>query len=332
MLPATVDPMSTDLAPAAATPSITLEQGVAIRAALDAALAPGTQVAYASSWRTWSTWCEAHGHQPMPAHPLSLAAWVTERATALSVSTITKDLAAVRAAHEAAGVDDPTAGRDLRLVMKGLRRTYGVAPRKQAHPVTTAELRRVLGAIDRKTLRGKRDAAILLTGYAGALRRGELAALRVGDVAFAAAGAVITLRRSKSDQEGQGAVVGIVRGQHSETDPVSALREWLRAADVSGEDALFQRIAPGARKAMGRGMSGQSIATVLTARANAAGLDDLPISGHSLRAGHATQASEAGVAATRIARTTRHARLETLAKYVRPAEALADSTSSELGL
>lgn len=156
--------------------------------------------------------------------------------------------------------------------------------------------------------------------------------MHVDDLAFSARGVVVTLRHSKSDQDGEGALIGVVRGQHPETDPVRALRTWITAAGITGTDPLFQRIGRQASRVMDRPMSGQSIATVLVERAAAAGLDDLPISGRSLRGGHATQAAEAGVAALRIARTTRHARLETLARYVRPSEVLADTTSSELGL
>lgn len=98
-----------------------------------------------------------------------------------------------------------------------------------------------------------------------------------------------------------------MRGQHPETDPVRALREWVKAADLRAGDALFQRIGRRAARVIDRPLSPQSIGEVVTERAHAAGLDDLNITGHSLRAGHATQASNAGVPALRIGRTTRHA-------------------------
>ncbi len=314
-------------------PRITRVQAEAVRAAADAALATGTRRVYASSWRTWQVWCDLHGHTPLPAHPLTIATWVTERAAeGRSVSTLTKDLAALRFHHEYAGHDDPTASRDLRVVLRGLRRTLGTAPRRQAHALVTDEVRRVVGQIDRTTMRGKRDAALILMGFAAALRRSELAGLDVDDLVFSARGLVVTLRRSKSDQEGHGVVVGVVRGQHPDTDPVKAVRDWTKAADLTAGDALFQRIGRGSNRVMDRRLSGQSVGAIIRDRARAAGLDDLNVSGHSLRAGHATQAAEAGVAALRIARTTRHARLETLGRYVRPAEVLSDTTSGDLGL
>ncbi|WP_182112769.1 tyrosine-type recombinase/integrase [Actinotalea sp. JY-7876] len=327
----TTTTITTDLTPIA--PSLTPAQVAGIRDALEAALSPGTRRVYASSWRQWAAWCEAGGHQALPAHAAVIAAWVVERAGAgTALATVTKDVAAIRAHHDAAGVDDPTVSRDLRQVLRGLRRQHGVTPRRQAHPLVTTDLRRVLDGIDRTTLRGKRDAAILLLGYAAALRRSELADLRVGDLRSTRDGLVVTVRRSKSDQEGAGAVVGVARGSDPASDPVLAVRQWITAADLVSDDHLCQRIARGANRVMGRPMAGQSIATVLQERAAAVGLGDLGVSGHSLRAGHATQAAEAGVDASRIARTTRHARLETLAAYVRPAEALRDTTSRDLGL
>lgn len=323
---------------------VTPEQAAAVQDALDASLSPGTQAAYASSWKVWSAWCERTGNTPMPAQPAALAAFLTDRAAAgqvdasgrragVAVSTLTKDLAAIRSVHERAGLEDPTGHRGVRMVMRGLRRAVGVAPIKQAHAVSTVEVRRVVGAIDRESsLRGKRDSAILLVGYAGAFRRSELAALKVSSLSFRPDAFLVSLGRTKGDQEGSGSTVAILRGEHAETDPVTAVRAWVKAAGISGDDPLFQPIAWSDRAVLDRGMSGAAIAAVIKERARAAGFEDLGVSGHSLRAGHATQAAENGVPATKIQRTTRHTSLASLQAYVRPSERLADTTSGSLGL
>ncbi|WP_024285342.1 tyrosine-type recombinase/integrase [Cellulomonas sp. KRMCY2] len=320
------------------TPTISREEADEILELAARAVSDGTKRAYASSWRTWTAWCTARGHEPWcttPEHAAVLGVWIKERAgSGIAMSTITKDLAAVSKEHLDAGQSDPTAARGVRQVMKGARQKYGIAPKRRAHALTTAEIRRVLAQIDRSTLRGKRDAAIILTGFAGAMRRSELAALTVGDLDFKARGAVVTLRKSKADQEGAGVPVGLPRGQHPETDPVGALRAWIAAASIEGADPLFQRIGRRATKVMDQGLSGAAISEILIERARAAGLEDeaLHVTGHSLRAGHATQAAEAKVDVVRLARTTRHVRLETLAGYIRPAEVLHDSTANDLGL
>lgn len=334
--------MSTDRPPvarvtdqAALPAGLTFADAERVGAALDASRSPATRRAYASSMRTWRTWCESRGVPAMPASAELLAAWIAELASqGRSVGLIDRHLAAVRAEHRDTGLIDPTSHPSLSRVRAGLRRTIGTASTRQAHALSTDEIRRIVAEIDTDSLRGLRDKALVLVGYAGALRRSELAALRVGDVAWRSAGIVLTLSRSKGDQEGAGQVVGIKRGAHTETDPVAALRAWLTAAELDQPaDPIACQIAWSDRRAIRTAaLTGESVATILTDRAAAAGLGDLRITGHSLRAGHATTAAEHGVPADRLARTTRHRRLETLAQYVRPASVLGDSTSGDLGL
>lgn len=304
-----------------------------ITAAVKAARSPNTRRAYESAWRHWNAWCRLHGFQALPADPLTVAAYLTERAKeGRSVSTLDTARAAIRCAHRDAGRTDPTASPGVDLVLKGLKRRRGSVPTRQAHPLTTDELRRIVDGIDRESLRGKRDAALVLLGYAGAFRRSELANLTIGDLAFKVDGVVVSLRHSKGDQESKGIVVGVLRGRTKESDPVFALREWISASGIEEKDALFQRIAWSDRRTTGQPITGDTVNSILQERSAAAGLADLQLTGHSLRAGHATTAAENGVPSDRLARTTRHKNLATLAKYVRPAEVLRDSSSGSLGL
>lgn len=299
-----------------------------------AAKADSTRRVYASAWRQWVAWADGRGYPTLPADPLHVAAHASALAKAgRSVSTIDRAMAAIAAEHQRAGHPDPTTAEGVRLARSGIRRTVGVAPRRQVHALTTEEIRRLVAVCDSASLRGLRDRALILLGFAGALRRSDLCGLDVRDVAFRPAGLVVTVRRSKGDQDGEGQVVGVVRG-HGDTDPVHAVRAWLRAADLADPSSpLFGRVAWSDRRVVhGSRLSGQAVRDLIAARAEQAGLGDLDLAGHSLRAGHATVASEAGVPAERIARTTRHSRLETLARYVRPAQVLQDSSSAALGL
>lgn len=306
----------------------------AVAAAIAAARAASTRRVYASAWRSWERWCAERGYRPLPADPVHVAshvAWLGSQGR--SVSTVDRALASIAAEHNAAGLEDPTTTAGVRLTRSGVRRTVGAAPRRQAHPVTTSEVRRLVDACPTTSLRGLRDRALLLVGYAAALRRSELGAITLGHIAYRSAGIALTISRSKADQEGNGVVVGIARG-HGITDPVHALRAWVNAAGLDDpSEPVFVRVAWSDRRALrGQALSGEAVQAVLLARATQAGIDDLDLSGHSLRAGHATTAAEAGVPADRLARTTRHARLETLARYVRPSEALRDTSSASLGL
>ncbi len=304
-----------------------------IGAAVEAARSPGTRRTYASAWKAWETWCAARGIESLPADPVMVAAHLAERhGDGVSASRLTVTVSAIRARHLDAGLDDPTSTRGVILTMAGLRRVdAGETPPRQAHPLSTDQVRRMVDGLDRSTLAGKRGAAIILLGFAAALRRSEIAALRVADLSWKSEGLVVRVRKSKRDQDGAGAYVGVVRGYGS-TDPVAAVHDWVTAAGLDRGDPLFVRVRRGARIETGRPLSGEAINSIVQRAAHAAGLADLPISAHSLRAGHATVAAEAGVPVDRLARTGRWADPRTLATYVRPASALADSTSGALGL
>jgi len=325
--------MTTDLALPGLPSGLTAVDQERVADALASSRSASTRLAYASAWRGWATWCAVRGASPLPASPELLAAYLAELSSAgRAVSTLDKVVAAIRAVHLDAGHDDPAGNRGVVRVRAGLRRTVGVAPRRQAHPVTTEEVRRIVGVIDPASLRGKRDAALILLGYAAALRRSEIVGLRVRDVAMKPAGLVLAIRRSKGDQDQGGQVIGVARGQHPETDPVTAVHAWISAARLTPVDPLFSLVARSDLRVVPRHLEGKQINRILSSRAADAGLADLQLSGHSLRAGHATTAAEHGVPADRLARTTRHRNLATLAKYIRPAEVLADTSSGSLGL
>lgn len=309
------------------------DEAQAVLDAAAASLSTGTRRAYASAMRSWRVWCRDRGVTALPADPAQVALWLTELARqGRSVSTLDRSIAALRHAHLDAGLDDPGTNRGVVKVRQGLRRRVGTAPVHQAHPLTTEQIRRIVAGIDERSLRGKRDRALILLGYAAALRTSDLAGLKVRDVAFRAKGIALRIGRSKADQEGAGTYVGVVRGEHLLTDPVNAVYEWLQASGLKPSDPLFTPISWSDLRPTLRPMDPRSVGQVVAARAQAAGLSDLPISGHSLRAGHATTATENGVPATRLARTTRHKNLATLAAYVRPADVLGDTSSADLGL
>lgn len=159
------------------------------------------------------------------------------------------------------------------------------------------------------------------------MRPGELAALHLTDIAARPNGLLIAIRRSKTDQEGLGQVIGVVRGAKSGTDPVEALERWI---DVRprGSGPLFTRIYNDGAATL-TAIGARTVSRMIHASGRAAGLGHLPITGHSLRAGHATTAAANGAP---VAAQTTHRHLDTLIDhYIRPADALATSTSRDLG-
>lgn len=332
-LPATARPTIPSAAdePDLARAGLTPLDAARIGEALAAARTDGTRRLYDVVWGQWQRWCAERGVVAVPVDPLAVCAYLTERAEA-GRATGTLDMACtvIRHVHRTLGVADPIASEAVRQVRRGLRRTYGAAPRRLARPLAVDEIRQIVGGIDRTTPHGIRDAAIILLGYASAMRRAELVALDLVDVEHQPAGLLLHVRRSKTDQEGHGAQVAVAHGRHAATDPVAALNAWRELrGEVPG--ALFTRIW-GRSISMER-LSGHVPARMLRARAEAAGLDGTRITAHSLRAGHATTAALAGVPLNRIAAQTRHKDLGVLVnRYIRPLEALDTTSSKDLGL
>lgn len=311
---------------------LTASDAERIATAIEAELAPSTRETYACGWRQWERWCQGRGIAPLPAPPEALAAFLAERAEAgLHFTTLDAYCSGIAHRHGQEGLPDPTAHVVVRRVRRGLRRIMGVAPRRQAHPLTVAELAQIVSSIDADTAIGKRDRAIFLVGYASAMRPGEVAALDVEDLLRKPTGVLIHIRRSKTDQDARGQLVGVARGDHSLTDPIRALDSWL-GVRPPGLGALFTRVFYRNHPTVER-IGPRAISRTVQERASAAGFDGIPVSGHSLRAGHATTAAVNGASIDRIAAQTRHRDLGTLLNhYIRPAEAMMNTTSRDLGL
>src|SRR5438132_3313814 len=177
----------------------------------------------------YESWCRSRGLSALPATAESLCAFLADQATlGKRASTLGRRLAAVRYFHRAAGYETPTSDEKVKTVLSGIRRTIGAAPvRKRA---ATADI--VIAMSPTATsLRALRNRAIILLGFAGAFRRSELVALNVEDLEESPEGMLVTLRRSKTDQEGLGRRVAIPRGEIA--CPVAALQAWINAAGIT---------------------------------------------------------------------------------------------------
>jgi site-specific recombinase XerD len=236
--------------------------------------AEATRRAYRADFDAFRAWCEDRGVSPLPSAAETVAAFLAAEAhRGLKPSSIGRRLAAVRYAHKLAGHEPPTNSEAVRATMRGIRRTVGAAPARKA-PVT-ADHARAMAVAAPETLRGLRDRALLLLGFAGAFRRSELVALDVADIAECDEGLRVHIRRSKTDQEGQGATIAIVRG--STTCPVKALQEWLHTADIV-EGPLFRAVAKGGRVRTAR-LSDRSVAEIVKRCAGMVGLTRQPMPG-----------------------------------------------------
>jgi site-specific recombinase XerD len=290
--------------------------------------ADNTLTAYNYDWRDFSCWCQRHGCQALPATPETVAAYLTDLAQRLKPSTLERRISAISVAHQAAEVDNPTRSLKIRLTMEGFRRELGTA--QEAKEPATLEVLRLMLAELPEGLLGVRDRALLLVGFAGAFRRSELVGLDVEDIAFVTDGMVVTLRRSKTDQEGQGRKLGIPYGSSRETCPVRALRAWLEASQIAS-GPIFRPVDRHANVRPTR-LSGKAVALVVKRYVAAAGFDPEGYAGHSLRAGLATSAAAAGVSERAIMQQTGHKSERMVRKYIREGSLFRDNAAGKVGL
>jgi site-specific recombinase XerD len=292
--------------------------------------AANTRRAYGSDWADFSGWCASVGAVPLPAEAATLALYLTARAPTHAASTLARRLAAIRTAHREAGHAPPDHG-DLRRVWSGIRRAHGRPPRKK-RALVTEDLKR---AIDKTptNLAGLRDRAVLLFGFASALRRSELASLELGggtnELRFVAGGAELWLGRSKGDQEGHGQLIAVPYGK-TKYCPVRSVEAWLQASGVK-RGPVFRSIDRHGHLGI-VALSGQAIATIVKAAADRVKLDPAVFAGHSLRAGLVTSALGRNVGLADVQRQTRHAKVDTLLGYDREAQLFKRNAAGKVGL
>lgn len=289
--------------------------------------------AYRADWRRFEEWCRRREVVACPASVESVILYLTEEAQTLKVSTLRRRLSSLAQAHRAAGLESPTEAAAVRLLLSGIRREKGSASRGR-RPILVADLEAMLKALPAGVL-GLRDRALLLTGFAGAFRRSELVALDWRDLDFQAEGVVVTVRRSKTDQEGQGRRVAIPRSAKAQRCPVRALLEWraacLPAATEEGGGAVFRGFAAKLRLLPGR-LSDKAVSRIIKRSLAACGRDASEYSGHSLRSGFVTAAAMGGAPEHAIMNQTGHRSAATLRRYIREANLFAQNAGDYTGL
>ena len=291
------------------------------RAYRSRAKADNTRAAYRSAVRAWCAWCDRHGVPALPATSRDVAAFLAAgRDAGQAGNTLKLRTAAIRFLHRAAGLPSPTDTADVSETMAGIRRDAPNPQKKRAATLTV--LRELLAPIP-DDLRGRRDRALLLVGFAGALRRSELAGILLADLVRTDQGYELTLKRSKGSQTGA-VLVPLPYGK-TELCPVRALTRWLDAAAL-GEGPVFRRIwappqnaadaAPPLPAIGADPLTPRSIARIIQARAATAGFVSREFGGHSLKRGALSAGMAAGAHAAQLKRLGRHKSFDVLGEYL----------------
>ena len=286
----------------------------------DASMAEATRRAYQSDWACFLSFCDFREVSPLPASTDTICMFLAELADiGKAVSTIVRSLTSINKAHELAGYDSVRNPAVL-ATMKGIKRKTG-KPANQVKGITYAELIRMVSFCD-ATLIGMRDRALLMLGWCSALRRSELVALDMGDLEFSDRGIVLTVKRSKTDQEGKGYRLAIPRAARG-VCPVKAVKDWIERLDQAEQRAakpLFRGIgSPGQRfwynDVKGR-LSARMVSRTVKRYARLCGLPSDKYASHSLRRGLATEAGARKIPERIIARHTRHLSTTVLREYI----------------
>ena len=319
--PAELVPVATDLAvrSAAMLPGIVDLETERADAYARAARADNTHRAYAADWVIFTTWCAERDESPLPASAelvRRFVAWEADRGR--SPATIERRVAAIGHFHRSANFVAPTARPDagkLRETMAGIRNSRG-GKKTRKRAADAAVLKAMLGAFPGDGLRALRDRAVLAIGMAAALRRSELVALSVENVALVTEGLRLTLEHSKTGA----AEIAVLEG--AGLRPKTHLLAWMSAA---GHDRgpLFRRLSR-RDELTDDPMSDRAVARLVQAAARKAGLDERQFGGHSLRAGFLTESAASGATIFKMQEVSRHKTVQILSEYVRSAEQFKD--------
>jgi site-specific recombinase XerD len=291
-----------------------------VRHYVENALSDNTRKAYRNDIDHYRNWGGI-----VPSTPDMIAAYLSFHAEELSVATLSRRLVALSKIHTMQGYPNPTKNDLVNLTMKGIRRVHG-KPQEQVSPILKDDLITMLAHIP-QTIKGKRDRALLLLGFCSALRRSELIALKCTGLEFTAQGIIITLTKSKTDQNHIGRKIGIPKGR-GKICPVASVEEWL--VHLSANDGfLFRSVSKGGTVS-DKALSDRAVADIIKGYAKKAGLDPAQYSGHSLRSGLCTSAAQQGVSSWKIRQQSGHRSDAMLARYIRDGDLFNDNASGFL--
>jgi len=263
--------------------------------------------AYQSDYNDFSLFCSKNGFQAMPTQPKILALYITHLASYSKYSTLKRRLASISIIHKTKGHYIDTKHPIIVENLMGIKRTNG-SNQKGKKPLLINDLKLLINAIDEskeKNIRKIRDKALVLIGFAGGFRRSELVDIEYEDIEFVEEGVKIFVKRSKTDQSGEGMTKAIPYFDNINFCPVKALNKWVVEAEIK-EGKIFN-------------ISDKSVALIIKKYANYAGLDSNRYAGHSLRSGFATSTAESGAEERNIMAMTGHKSTEMVRRYIKEA-------------
>ena len=287
---------------------------------LKSSKANNTIRAYKSDFKDFSLFCVQNGFKPLPSEPKIISLYLTHLSTKnVKMSTLKRRLVSIGVIHKLKGHYLDTKHPAIIENIMGIKRRKGIV-QKGKKPILISSLKLIINTIDQQEknkIKKLRDKSIILTGFSGGFRRNEIVALDYDDLDFVPEGLKITIRRSKTDQFGEGSVKALPYFDNLQYCPVVTLKNWITVSKIKS-GPIFRRFSKGS-KLSGNRLTDQTVALLIKKYLNLAGIDSKNYSGHSLRSGFATSAAESGAEERSIMAMTGHKSVEMVRRYIKEA-------------
>ena len=300
---------------------------------LQSSKAMNTVRAYKSDFKDFGLFCVQNGFKNLPSDPKIVSLYLTHLSTKeVKLSTIKRRLVSIGVIHKMKGHYLDTKHPVIVENLMGIKRRKGTV-QKGKKPILINDLKKILKVIDEqkiKDIKKLRDKSIILIGFSGGFRRNEIVSLDYEDLDFVHEGLKIKIKRSKTDQFGEGSIKALPYFEDSVYCPVTILKRWLNVSKIR-KGSLFRRFSKGSKLTNDR-LTDQTVALLIKDYLNIAGIDSKNYSGHSLRSGFATSAAESGVEERSIMAMTGHKSTEMVRRYIKEANLFKNNALNKIKL
>ena len=300
---------------------------------LQSSKANNTVRAYKSDFNDFGLFCAQNGFKSLPSEPKIVSLYLTYLSTKdVKMSTLKRRLVSIGVIHKLKGHYLDTKHPSIIENIMGIKRRKG-SIQKGKKPLLISSLKRLINLIDEKNneeIKKIRDRSIILIGFSGGFRRNEIVSLDYDDLDFVPEGLKITLKRTKTDQFGEGSLKGLPYFENSKYCPVLSVKKWIKISNINS-GPLFRRFSKGSKLTDNR-LTDQTVALLIKKYLNLAGIDSKNYSGHSLRSGFATSAAESGAEERSIMAMTGHKSTEMVRRYIKEANLFKNNALTKIKL
>ena len=299
---------------------------------LKSSKANNTLRAYKSDFKDFATFCAKHGFNSMPTEPKVVSLYLTHLSSKSKISTLRRRLVSIGVVHKIKGHYLDTKHPAIIENLMGIKRKKG-SIQTGKKPLLISHLKQIINVIDEQKIekiKKLRNKTLILIGFGGGFRRSELISIDYEDIDFVQEGVKITVRRSKTDQFGEGMIKGLPYFTNEKYCPVTNLKNWLTLSKIKS-GPIFRRFAKGSILTSNR-LTDQSVVLIIKDCLKSAGIENQNFSGHSLRSGFATVAAESGADERSIMAMTGHKTTQMVRRYIREANIFRNNALNKIKL